>query len=261
MTARTRTLVAGVALLASSCASGSTSGSEPSGAPADAASTPVNPAPVVEGAAYAPAVPDPSDFVAVIDNPYLPLIPGSRRVYEAVSEGQRERNVIVVTHRTKVILGVTTTVVHDQVFAGGEIVEDTFDWFAQDRFGNVWYFGEETAEYRHGQVVSTAGSWEAGVDGAQPGIAMLGEPQVGETYRQEYYAGEAEDIGKVIRLGEAVEIPFGSFDRILVTEDTTPLQPELLEHKFYAPGIGVVLERLIAGGEEVSRLVAFSSGG
>jgi hypothetical protein len=118
----------------------------------------------------------------------------------------------------------------------------------------VWYFGEETAEYEDSKVVSREGSWEAGVDGAQPGIVMPGDPRIGETDRQEYYAGEAEDMGKVVRLGESVMVRYGSFDQVLVTEDWTPLEPKLLENKYYARGVGVVLERLIEGGDEILRL-------
>lgn len=254
-----RALVAGVSLVASACA-GQSAGlnAGESTSPTSSTSPAVNPAPMVEGQPYRPALPAPEDFVAVIDNPYMPFVPGTQSVYEGLSDGQHERNVVTVTDRTKVILGVTTTVVHDQVFAGGELAEDTIDWYAQDRFGNVWYFGEDTAEYENGEVVTTEGTWQAGVDGAQPGIVMLGAPQVGAIYRQEYDPGQAEDVGKVIGMDATVDVPYGSFDRILVTEDTTPLQPELLENKFYAPGIGVVLERVVRGGAEVSRLVAFT---
>jgi hypothetical protein len=167
--------------------------------------------------------------------------------------------VVSVTDRTKVILGVTTTVVHDQVFsANGDLAEDTFDWYAQDRFGNVWYFGEDTAEYANGKVSSTKGSWEAGVGGAQPGVVMLAQPTVGESYHQEFLRGEAEDVGTVVAIDDRVSVPYGSFDHVLVTEDTTPLEPQILEHKFYAPGIGVVLERVLRGGQEVSRLVSYT---
>ena len=217
-----------------------------------------NPAAFEEGKPYRPQI-DPADFVDVIDNRYHPLEPGTVRVYLGRSEGEREKTVVTVTGRTREVMGVTTTVVRDQVFVAGELAEDTFDWFAQDRQGNVWYFGEETAEYEDGKVVSREGSWEAGVDGAQPGIVMPGDPRVDETYRQEYYAGEAEDMGKVVRQGGSVTVPYGSFDEVLVTEDWTPLEPKLLENKYYAPGVGAVLERLIEGGDEVLRLVEVRS--
>jgi hypothetical protein len=241
-----------VALVASACGG---DGVAPSPATTPPTSPPVrNPAAAVEGEPYAPAI-DPADFVATIDNPYLPLTPGTVLIYEGVSEGEREVDVVRVTHLTKEILGVTATVVRDEVFVGGELAELTFDWYAQDVHGNVWYLGEDSKEYENGEVVSTAGSWEAGVDGAQPGILMLGAPQIGDLYRQEYYAGEAEDMARVVALDGAVTVPYGAFDAVLVTEDSTPLEPKLLERKYYAPGIGVVLERLIEGGHEVLRLV------
>jgi hypothetical protein len=212
-----------------------------------------NPAELVEGEPYRPQI-YPADFVEVIDNPYLPLKPGTTLVYEGTSDGERETTEVTTTDRTKEVMGVTTTVVRDQVFVAGELVEDTFDWFAQDRYGNVWYFGEISREYKGGKFVGTEGSWEAGVDGAEPGIVMLADPQVGDSYRQEYYAGEAEDTAEVWALERSVTVPHGSFDGVLVTEDSNPLEPKLLEHKCYAPGIGVVLERLIKGGQEVLRL-------
>jgi hypothetical protein len=272
--ARTTIVLAGFALVAGACggsqpssnptspepvASSPSSVPSPSPAPSPSAEVVANPAPVVQGQPYRPDLPPPEDFVPVIDNPYMPFMPGTRTVFEGVSDGQRERNVVLVTDRTKVILGVRTTVVHDQVFsANGDLAEDTFDWYAQDRFGNVWYFGEDTAEYANGKVSSTTGSWEAGVDGAQPGVVMLAQPAVGESYHQEFLKGEAEDVGTVVALDESVTVPYGSLDQILVTEDTTPLEPQILEHKFYAPGIGVVMERVLRGGQEVSRLVSYT---
>ena len=275
--ARTTVVLAGFALVASACGGTQASSSSPSPqasssppSPQPVASSPspvpspsaeavANPAPIVKGQPYRPDLPPPEDFVAVIDNPYMPFLPGTRTVFEGVSDGERERNVVSVTDRTKVILGVTTTVVHDQVFsANGDLAEDTFDWYAQDRFGNVWYFGEDTAEYANGEVSSTKGSWEAGVGGAQPGVVMLAQPTVGESYHQEFLRGEAEDVGTVVAIDGRVSVPYGSFDHVLVTEDMTPLEPQILEHKFYAQGIGVVLERVLRGGQEVSRLVSYT---
>lgn len=211
-----------------------------------------NPAPV--SSPYEPRI-DPNDFVMAIDNPYLPLPVGRTLVYEGVSDGERERIEITVTDRTREVMGVTATVVRDRAFVEGALVEDTFDWFAQDRWGNVWYLGEATAEYENGEVVSRAGSWEAGVDGAMPGVVMLADPRVGDRYRQEFYEGEAEDMARVRASGESVAVPAGSYQDVLVTEDWTPLEPEVLEHKSYAPGVGVVLERVVKGGSGVLRLV------
>jgi hypothetical protein len=219
-----------------------------------------NPAALIEGEPYRPEI-DPSMFAHRIDNPYLPLIPGTALSYEGTSDGQRETEVFEVTHRTETILGVEATVVRDRVFVGGELVEDTFDWFAQDRSGNVWYFGESSHDYEDGKVVSTAGSWEAGADGARPGIVMLADPRVGDAYRQEFYAGEAEDQASVVSIGEEVEVPAGSFDQVLVTEDRNPLDPGVLEKKYYAPGIGVVLEELVRGGRGRLELVKVRTAG
>ncbi|MDQ3939987.1 MAG: hypothetical protein M3238_01410 [Actinomycetota bacterium] len=203
---------------------------------------------------YEPAI-DPADFVDVIDNLYLPLEPGTTFVYEGISDGEKETDTVLVTHKTKEILGVTCTVVKDVVRVDGQITEKTFDWYAQDRFGNVWYFGENSHEYEDGRPVNAAGSWEAGVDGARPGIVMLGDPEVGDRYRQEFYAGEAEDFGEVLRLDASVRVPFGDYEEVLVTADSTPLEPEVLEHKFYAPGIGLVMEKKVRGGTEGFRLI------
>lgn len=139
-------------------------------------------------------------------------------------------------------MGVTTVVVRDTVRLDGEIIEDTFDWFAQHRDGSVWYFGEDTHEYEGGVPVNAAGAWEAGIDGAQPGIVMPAEPAVGDSYRQEFYEGEAEDEAEVLALGETVTVSFGTFDDTVKTADTTPLEPGVLEHKYYARGVGLVLE-------------------
>jgi hypothetical protein len=148
--------------------------------------------------------------------------------------------------------------VHDLVTDHGERVENTFDWYAQDVCGNVWYLGENTKEYEDDEVVSTAGSWEHGVDGAFAGVIVPGDPQVGLTYRQEYYAGEAEDAGAILSVGEQVQVPAGHFGDVLVTKDFTPLQPRILEFKFYAPGVGPVLAMTISGGSDREDLVRFT---
>jgi hypothetical protein len=210
-------------------------------------------------APYAPEI-DPADFVATIDNPYMPLEPGTTYVYRGASEGESERDVVVVTNETKEILGVICIVVRDVVSTQGEIKEKTFDWYAQDRYGNVWYFGEDSKEYENGKPASAAGSWEAGADGALPGIVMLGDPTIGDLYRQEYYSGEAEDFGRILKLDASVDVPYGSYDNVLVTVDSTPLDPKLVEHKYYARGVGVIEEQAVKGPSEVSRLVSVSSG-
>jgi hypothetical protein len=204
---------------------------------------------------------DPADFVARIDNPYWPMIPGTTWVYrETDRDGTVQRVEVTVTDRTKTILGIEATVVHDVVTEDGELIEDTYDWYAQDTAGNVWYLGEATKEFENGKVTTTAGSWEAGVDGAQAGIIMLGDPEVGMRYRQEHYAGEAEDEGEILSLDEQADVPFGSFDGVLMTKDTTPLDPDVLEHKLYAEGIGPVLVLGLSGGGGREELVRFERG-
>ena len=198
---------------------------------------------------------DPADFVAPVDNRYFPLQPGSVTIHEGQSDGDHEVNRVEVLRKTKEILGVTCVVVKDTVETNGELTEFTLDWYAQDVDGNVWYFGERTAEYEHGTVTSREGSWEGGVDGALPGVIMPAEPRVGLAYTQEYYAGQAEDKGKVVALGKHVTVPTGSYDEVLVTEDWTPLEHNVLEKKWYAPGLGVVYETIVKGGDEVLRLV------
>jgi hypothetical protein len=202
------------------------------------------------------AIIDPAAFGGPIDNPYFPLQPGTTFIYEGVSDGEQEHNEVTVTSETKTILGVQCVVVRDTVTVDGELVEDTFDWFAQDKVGNVWYFGEESKSYEDGELESTEGSWEAGVDGAQPGIIMPAEPKIGEEYRQEYYPGEAEDMASVLELSAGpVTVPYGTFDNLLVTKEWSPLEPEIVEHKTYAPGIGLIFAESVQGEEERLELV------
>ena len=202
---------------------------------------------------------DPANFVEGVDNPYFPLTPGTVLVYEGSSGGEREVVTVRVTDRTKEILGITAVVVRDTVRVAGEIHEDTFDSYAQDVDGNVWYLGEDSKEYEDGKVASTEGSWEAGVDGALAGVIMPADPVEGLAYTQEHYAGEAEDKGRILRLGEHRTVPAGSYGDVLVTEDWTPLEPDVREQKSYAPGVGVVFEELVRGGEGVLRLVEIRS--
>lgn len=188
---------------------------------------------------YNPAI-NTSDFSATINNPYFTLVPGTKFVYEAEKPDGKERIEVTILGETKIVMGVGTRVVRDQVFLDGELIEDTWDWYAQDKEGNVWYFGEKTAEYENGEITTTAGSWEGGVDGAKPGIVMKADPKVGDSYWQEYYKGEAEDRADVLALGESVAVPYGSFADCLKTYDYTPLDPNAKEHKYYCKGVGFV---------------------
>lgn len=205
-------------------------------------------------AAAAPAVPDPADFTTLVDNPFLPMVPGTRLTYRETTEDGAGREVLRVTHRTKVVQGVRTVVVRDRAYFRGQLVEDTFDWFAQDRAGNVWYFGEATKEYENGRVVSTEGSWKAGRDGARAGIVMKARPRIGDTYYQEHAPGVAMDQARVLSRREQVTVPVGSFGGVLKTRDFTRLDPGAVEQKFYARGVGLVLARAVQG-RELLRLV------
>jgi hypothetical protein len=207
-----------------------------------------------------PVTLDPAEFTTRIDNPYWPMTPGSVWVYREREDESELRVEVTVTSETKEIAnGVEARVVHDVVTEDGQLIEDTRDWYAQDSGGNVWYLGEDTKEYEEGKVSSTAGSWEAGVDGAQPGVIMPAEPRVGLEYRQEYYAGEAEDRGRVLALDATASVPFGEYTA-LKTEDVAPLPPPEVEHKLYARGVGPVLTVVVSGGTGREELVSFRPG-
>lgn len=195
----------------------------------------------------------PEDFVEVVDNSYFPVLVGAKYVYEGNTEEGIERIEIMVLPENRTVMGIRATVLRDKVFLNGQLVEDTYDWYAQDKDGNVWYLGEDVKNYENGQLKDTAGSWEAGVDGALPGIIMYANPQerLGEIYRQEYYKGKAEDMAELLSATESVVVPHGMFKNVLQTKDYTPLEPELLEHKYYAKGIGMVKTVSLSTGEEV----------
>jgi hypothetical protein len=196
----------------------------------------------------------PTEWAATIDNPWLPLAEGASWTYETTKEDGTENVVVTVTDQKKTVDGVTTTVVNERVTEDGELVDDTHTWYAQDADGNVWNLGETTETHEDGKV-ETEG-WEAGVDGAEAGIAMLAEPKVGDVYRQMYVEGEAEDRAKVLSLDESVEVPFGNWDGILQTEDSTPLEPEV-EHKFFAKGIGAVQQQTVKGEKDKAVLTKY----
>ena len=212
-----------------------------------------NPAGVVPDVEYRPDI-DPEEFTTEVDNPYMPLVAGRTLTYQEGSE----RVVISVTDSIRTVMGVDVRVVRDREYDGERLIEDTEDWFAQDNEGNVWYFGEATAECRDGTITTRAGEWQAGVDGAQPGIVMLAAPRVGDYYRQEFYRGRAEDVARVRELGATVTHEDTTYRDVIVTEDFTALEPGQLEHKMYAPGVGLVQEGP-AGGVAV-RLVDQTDG-
>ena len=197
-------------------------------------------------------------FSAHVDNPWYPLKPGTVYRFKGEEHGTPTRDVVRVTHRTKLIQGVHARVVRDRVLEHGRVVEDTRDWFAQDRAGTVWYFGEDTRELdRHGHTTSTEGSWQSGRHGARRGIVMPAHPRVGFSAAQEHFRGHAEDHFKILAKHASVTVPYGRFrDRALLTREWTPLEPGVVDHKLYVRGIGMVKERTVKGGDEVGRLVS-----
>jgi hypothetical protein len=204
------------------------------------------------GAAAAPSAPH---FSARVDNPWFPLRPGTRYLYTGVKDGQQSRDVVTVTRRVRTIDGAPCVAVEDRLYLRGRLEERTTDWYSQDDRGNVWYFGERTAELdRHGRVTSTAGTWTAGVDGAKPGIYITADPRVGQSRRQEYYRGQAEDHFAVV--GRFRTVLRGGIANAVLTKEWTPLEPGVLDHKMYVRGIGTIYEQTERGGNERNELVS-----
>jgi hypothetical protein len=211
-------------------------------------------------ASGSPAAPasDPHGFSARVDNPWFPLKPGTTYTYVGIKDGQPSRDVVVVTHQTRTIQGVPCVAVQDQLYVRGKLHERTTDWYSQDSKGNVWYFGEKTAELdRSGHVTSTEGTWLAGVHGAKPGIYMPAHPRVGQTGRQEYYKGHAEDH---FRVAAVIDTVASGAQASVLTEETTPLEPRVLDNKLYVRGVGTVVELTVKGGSERNQLVSVTRG-
>jgi len=202
---------------------------------------------------------NPSDFHTenITGNTYFPIIPGLTMVYRGQDEDGLQVDIEeVATGETKVILGVTCAVVKFQEWVDGELVEVAWDWYALNKDGNVWYFGEDVDNYKNGLLKDHGGAWEAGKDGALPGILMLADPEVGVWYRQEYYKGEAEDVAQVLQKGLTVTTPAGTFENCLKTAEWSPLEPGVVEHKYYAPGIGTVKIEAVEGDSGYEELVS-----
>jgi len=199
---------------------------------------------------------DPAHFVQVIDNPYFPLPVGRTLVYTGVKDGQTQTDSVTVTDQKKVILGITATVVSDIATHDGTVLEKTFDYYAQDDEGNVWYLGEDTTAFVSKGKTDTSGSFLAGVDDAQPGMIMPANPQIPDAWRQECYAGHAEDTAWVVATGGSVTVPYGRLRNVLTTLESTRLEPGAYDEKIYAPGIGIVSERALTGPNEFSQLVS-----
>src|SRR2546427_1441136 len=204
---------------------------------------------------YEPVL-DPANFVAVIDNPYFPLPVGRTLVYEGVKDGQTQVDTVIVTNQTKVIEGITARMVSDVSTHDGTLLEKTFDWYAQDKQGNVWYLGEDTTAFLPNGKTDTSGSWQAGVHDAEPGIIMEANPQIPDAYRQEFLVGEAEDTAWVVERGGTVTVPYGKLRNTLTTLEATRIEPGLYDQKIYAPGIGIVVEQALTGPTEYAKLVS-----
>lgn len=202
------------------------------------------------GATYHPQI-DPATFGPHVTNPWLPLTPGVTMVYSGVKDGKAALDDVTPSRRTRVVDGVRTRIVEDRLLLNGRLAERTSDYYAQDSCGNVWYFGEDTAELdRHGRVTDTSGSFHAGVDGAQPGVFMQAHPRLGRTFRQEWFRGEAEDTFTVVDKSTVVSVPYRTFRHALRTAERTRLEPGVLDNKFYARGIGEVEEVAVKGPQE-----------
>jgi hypothetical protein len=204
--------------------------------------------------AYEPVL-DPAHFVAVIDNPYYPLPVGRTLIYRGVKDGTTQIDRVHVTSRTKVIEGITATVITDVAKHRGRLLEKTTDWYAQDDQGNVWYLGENTKAYEPDGTVDTSGSWQAGVNDAEPGIIMEADPRVPDAYRQEYLKGEAEDTAWIVDRGGSITVPYGTVHQVLTSLEFARIEPDVIDQKIYAPGIGIVRETALTGEAEVARLV------
>jgi hypothetical protein len=195
----------------------------------------------------------PEAFATKVDNPYFPLTPGTTYIYRGVDQGTPRRTRVTVTRDIKPITGVATTVVRVREYEEGKLFEDTLDYYAQDKAGNVWYFGEDSKQYEDGVVVGTDGSWQAGVNGALPGIFMPAQPSVGDTHFKEFAPGLAEDQASVIAINQRHRVPYGTFSDTLVMQDFSALEPDDSETKRYVPGIGFVSEDS-SDGEDVENM-------
>jgi hypothetical protein len=206
-------------------------------------------------AGYHPVL-DPKDFVGVVDNPYFPLPVGRTLVYRGVKDGQSQIDRVKVSRRTRVVAGITATIVFDVATHRGKLLERTWDWYAQDKQGNVWYLGENTTAYLPNGHQDRSGSWETGVKGAKPGIIMEAHPAIPDAYRQECRPGKAEDTAWIVNTEGSVTVPYGTLQHVLTSLEATRVEPGAFDKKVYAPGIGIVLERALSGSPEVARLVS-----
>jgi len=212
----------------------------------------------IAGAVPRSASIDPGNYVAKVTNPWDPLVPGYTWMYSTVKDGVKATDTLTVSHKTAQILGVTCAVISDTLRHGQRLMEKTTDWYAQDKAGNVWYFGEATTTYdRNGKPASTLGSWKSGVDGALPGIYMSAHPKVGQQYAQENYPGKAQDMFRIIALASKASVPYGAFTSAVLTKEWSPLEPGVVSHKQFVRGVGMVTENDVKGAHDTSVLVSF----
>ena len=210
------------------------------------------------GSGYEPVL-DPANFTTTIDNPYFPLPVGGTWVYQGVKDGQTQEDRVTVTNETKVVAeGITARVVSDVATHNGTLLEKTSDWYAQDKQGNVWYLGEDTAAYLPNGKVDTSGSWEAGVHDAEPGLVMEANPQIPDAYRQEFLSGQAEDTAWVVNTSGSFTVPDGTFKNVLTSLEATRIEPGAYDRKVYAPGVGMIREEALTGAAEYAELVSVS---
>jgi hypothetical protein len=224
------------------------------------AASPDHPAPWDPDTPYEPGV-DPTALQTAITNPLFPAPVGGSWTYEGRTDEGTERISVSVLEETRDVWGATATVIRDTVFLDGQMIEDTWDWYAQDASGNVWYLGEDTTEYENGEPVCDCGAWEAGVDGALPGIFMLAEPRVGVAYRQEYYEGEAEDLAEVVEVGLTITVAAGTFEGCIKTRDLSAIDLSVEEFKYTCPGVGFVLEEVPEDDERIELIEYSGLGG
>jgi hypothetical protein len=221
---------------------------------ADAAATACRLPTYGPGSSYHPTI-RPNDFSPRVTNPWYPLVPGTTFVYSGVKDNVKAVDIYAVSRHTKKIDGVVTRMVNDRLLLNGRLAERTTDYYAQDKCGNVWYFGEDTAELSHGKVLNTDGSFHAGVDGAQPGVYMQANPQLCRWFRQEWLKGEAEDQYRAVSKTAKATAPDGRFAHVLRTEETSALEPGVLDNKYYVKGIGEIIETTVKGPVETLKLV------
>jgi hypothetical protein len=207
----------------------------------------------VEGK-YAPKI-VPANFVKQFSNPYFPMIPGTTFTYEGKTEKGNERNEVTITTKTKKILGVTCAVVSGSIYLDDKLAEKTSGWYAEDKNGNIWFFGQDARQYKDGKTAGSGGSWQAGLKGAQPGIIMQARPEIGVSYRQDYYKGKAEDMAQVVSLSETASVPNGDYKDLLLIKTWSALEPTLVENKFYAKDVGLILIKGVQGWDWELQLV------